>query len=172
MEAIAGSRSRSRGNRSVSEEIVTIELNPRERRLYDRLRRALGRLEPGAASGVRDVILALPDLTVLLLRLLRDPRVPLRAKAIGLLGIGYVLSPIDLLPAMLIGPLGLLDDVVVVTAALSRLLNHVHPDVVRSAWPGRGDALEAIQRASAWAERFVNRKLRGFVRGALRLEQR
>ena len=85
---------------------------------------------------------------MLLARLLRDPRVPRRAKLVALFGIGYVLSPIDLLPALLLGPLGLLDDLVVVTAALSRLINHVHPDVVRSAWPGRGDALDAIQRAA------------------------
>jgi uncharacterized membrane protein YkvA (DUF1232 family) len=148
----------------VSEEIVTIELNPRERRLYDRLRRALGRLEPGTGSGVRDVLLALPDLTVLLLRLLRDPRVPLRAKAIGLLGIGYVLSPLDLLPVFVFGPIGWIDDALVVTAALSRLLNDVHPDIVRSHWPGKGDALEVIQRATLWSRSLLGGRLAASMR--------
>ncbi len=152
---------------------ITIELNPRERRLYDRLRtRVVEDPVPGEGSGVRDLLLLMPDFTVLLARLLRDPRVPRRAKVVALLGFGYVLSPIDLLPALLLGPLGLVDDLVVVTAALSRLLNHVHPDVVRSAWPGRGDALEAIQRAAGWSERLLTGKLRGLVRGALRLEPR
>jgi uncharacterized membrane protein YkvA (DUF1232 family) len=155
------------------DEHVLIELNPRERRLYDRLRtRVVDAPEPGQGSGLRDLLLLLPDLTVLLGRLLRDPRVPRRSKWIALLGVGYVLSPIDLLPALLLGPLGLLDDLIVVTAALSHLLNHIHPDVVRSAWPGQGDALDAIQRAAAWSERFVGGRLRGLVRGALRLEQR
>ena len=155
------------------DEPVLIELNPREQRLYDRLRTRVANIpEPGQGSGMSDILLLLPDFTVLLARLLRDPRVSRRAKLVALFGIGYVLSPIDLLPALLLGPLGLLDDVVVVTAALSRLLNHVHPDVVRSAWPGQGDALDAIQRAASWCERFLGRKLRGFVRGALRLEQR
>src|SRR5262245_42768671 len=155
------------------DEPVMIELNPREQRLYDRLRTRVAKIpEPGQGSGMGDILLLLPDFTVLLARLLRDPRVPRRAKLVALFGIGYVLSPIDLLPALLLGPLGLLDDAVVVTAALSRLINHVHPDVVRSAWPGQGDALDAIQRAAAWCERFLGRKLRGFVRTALRLEQR
>jgi len=155
------------------EERVLIELNPREQRLYDRLRMRVAQAPaPGQVSGIGDLVLLLPDFTVLLARLLRDPRVPRRAKLVALLGIGYVLSPIDLLPALLLGPLGLLDDLVVVTAALSRLINHVHPDVVRSAWPGRGDALDAIQRAAAWSERVVGQKLRGFVRGALGLAQR
>ena len=156
-----------------ADEPVLIELNPREQRLYDRLRTRVAKIpEPGQGSGMGDILLLLPDFTVLLARLLRDPRVPRRSKLIALFGIGYVLSPIDLLPALLLGPLGLLDDAVVVTAALSRLINHVHPDVVRAAWPGQGDALDAIQRAASWCERYLGRKLRGFVRGALRLEQR
>ena len=62
--------------RGSEEEPVIIELNPRERRLYDRLRARVVKLRPGAGSGIRDAILLLPDLTVLLLRLLRDSRVP------------------------------------------------------------------------------------------------
>lgn len=137
---------------STREESVTIELDGRDRRLYDRVRAAVAVPRPGAGSGVRDLVLLLPDLTVLLFRLLRDERVPLGGKAIALLGVGYVLSPIDLLPEALLGPVGLLDDLFVVGAALSRLLNYVHPDVVRSHWSGQGDALDAIQRATGWAE--------------------
>jgi uncharacterized membrane protein YkvA (DUF1232 family) len=152
---------------------ITIELNPRERRLYDRLRGRVARVpEPGQESDLRDMLMLLPDFTVLLARLMRDDRVSRRAKVVALFGVGYVLSPVDLLPALLVGPLGLLDDLVVVTAALSRLLNHVHPDVVRAHWSGQGDALDAIRRAAAWSERFVSGKLRGAVRGVLRLEQR
>lgn len=133
---------------------ITIELNPRERRLYDRVRERLVPARPGAAaSGGLDVVLFLPDLTVLLGRLLRDRRVPLVQKAVALAGIAYVLSPIDLLPALVVGPVGLLDDLFVVAACLSRLLNHVHPDVVRAHWSGQGDALEIIQSTTAWFER-------------------
>jgi uncharacterized membrane protein YkvA (DUF1232 family) len=153
-------------------ERITIELNPRERRLYDRLRARVVRSEPGTPSGWRDALLLLPDLTVLLVRLLRDERVPNGGKLVALLGVGYALSPIDLLPSLLLGPIGLVDDLLVVTAALSRLLNRVHPDVLRAAWPGQGDALEAIQRATAWAEAFFRARLRALTRGLLRLEAR
>lgn len=140
---------------SVREESVTIELDGRDRRLYDRVRAAVAAPRPGEGSGVRDLVLLLPDLSVLLFRLLRDERVPIGGKAIALLGIGYVLSPVDLLPEALLGPVGLLDDLLVVGAALSRMLNYVHPDVVRSHWSGQGDALDAIQRATGWAESRV-----------------
>jgi uncharacterized membrane protein YkvA (DUF1232 family) len=149
-------------------ESVTIELNPRERRLYDRVRIRMVEPEPGASTSMRDVILLLPDLVVLLTRLLRDPRVPRRAKLLAMVGVGYVLSPIDVLPGLLFGPIGLVDDVVIATATLSRLLNHVHPDVVRSHWSGQGDALEVIQRVTLWSESLFTARLPQMVRSLLR----
>ncbi len=146
-------------------EPIVIELNPREQRLYDRLRARVVKARPGARSGIRDVILLLPDLVVLLLRLMGDPRVPISCKLIAVLGVGYALSPIDLLPALFVGPIGLIDDLLVVSAALSKILNRVHPDVVRSHWSGQGDALYAIQRAARWSASMlwqrVPRQLRG-----------
>ncbi len=139
---------------------IEIELNPRRIRLYDRMRTCLvPSRRDRARSELGDVVLLLPDLTVLLARLLRDDRVAIGNKALALFGLGYVLSPIDLVPALLFGPVGWVDDLLVVTATLSRLLNHVHPDVVRSHWSGQGDALEAIQRASAWSERQLGGRL-------------
>ena len=61
----------------------------------------------------------------------------------------------ELLPEIILGPIGLIDDVLVLAAALSRILNYVHPDVVRSHWSGQGDALEAIQRVTEWSEELV-----------------
>ncbi len=143
---------------------VVIELNPRERRLYDRMRAKLVAPRVGRGSGLTDLMLLLPDLTVLLARLLRDERVPVSSKLIALLGVGYVLSPIDLLPEAILGPIGLVDDLLVVGAALSRLLGDVHPDVVRSHWSGQGDALDAIHRVTAWSDGFVRVRLLGAVR--------
>lgn len=146
---------------------VEIELGARERRLYDRLRRAVAEGRPGAPSGARELLLLVPDLAVLLVRLLRDERVPLGDKALVLGGLGYLLSPIDLLPEILFGPFGWLDDLLVLSAALSRVLNHVHPDIVRSHWSGQGDALDAIRRVTSWSERQVTGRVRSAVRMVL-----
>ena len=130
---------------------MTIELNPRERRLYDRVRAALSGLDPGGSFGVRDVLLLMPDLTVLLMRLIRDRRVPLGAKAVALVGVGYVISPIDLLPAVFIGPLGWLDDALVVTAALGHILNEVHPDLVRAYYRNEAVPVDSDRHAALHA---------------------
>ena len=143
----------------MSQAVITIELNPRERRLYDRLRARLIDVRPGASSTIRDLLLLLPDLTILLLRLLRDGRVPWLHKGIAIGGVAYVLSPLDLMPALIMGPVGLLDDLFVVAACLSRLLNHVHPDVVRGHWPGKGDALEVIQNVTGWFEKELRMRV-------------
>lgn len=143
---------------------IEIELGAREQRLYDRLRAQVRPIQPGDGSDLRDVLLAFPDLVMLLVRLLRDPRVAPGDKAVALLGVAYVLSPLDLLPLWLFGPLGALDDVLVVAATLSRVVNHVHPDVVRSHWSGQGDALQLIHRATEWSERKLGKRLRGALR--------
>jgi len=132
---------------------ITIDLNPRTGRLWDRIRgRVAPPRAPAEASRAADLLLLLPDLTVLAARLLQDSRVPLARKAVAVAGLAYVLSPIDLLPALFFGPVGLLDDLVIVAACLSGIVNRVHPDVVRSHWSGQGDALEAIEGVTAWVE--------------------
>ncbi len=155
----------------MTQEPLEIDIRARETRLYDRLRARVVSRVPGARSGLRDLLLMLPDLVVLLGRLARDRRVPTAAKVIALLGISYALSPIDLLPDLLLGPLGMIDDLLVVVAALSRILNHVHPDLVRSHWSGQEDLLTALQRVADWAESWMGRTVAralGFRRAELK----
>jgi len=137
----------------MGDQVVTIELNPDERRLYERIRRSVvSHRSKGEPSGLLDLLFLLPDFTVLLMRLLRDDRVPILAKAIALGGVAYVVSPIDVLPGLLFGPIGLVDDLLVVAACVSGMLNRVHPDVVRSHWSGQGDVLEALAQVTDLVE--------------------
>jgi uncharacterized membrane protein YkvA (DUF1232 family) len=87
------------------------------------------------------------------------------AKALAVFGVGYVLSPIDLLPEIFFGPLGFLDDVVIVAACVSRIVNYVHPDLVKAHWPGHGDLLDVLRRVTSWSESLVGKtvtRLLGF----------
>lgn len=136
-----------------------IQLDRREQRLYDRLRARVVSFEPRDGSSIRDLLLLVPDLAVLLFRLVRDPRVPAGSKGLALLGIAYLASPLDLVPDLLLGPLGLVDDLVVLGFCLSRLVNYVHPDIVQSHWSGQGDVLETIHRVSEWSEDLITQRL-------------
>jgi uncharacterized membrane protein YkvA (DUF1232 family) len=146
-------------------EAIEIELNPRARRLWDRLRdRIVPAPDEAGRSGIGDLVVLLPDLSALLTRLLRDPRVAPGDKLVALLGLGYLLLPFDLIPELILGPIGLVDDLLVVAAALSRIVNHVHPDVVRSHWSGQGDVLQVLQRVTAWSERQFTDRARRLLR--------
>ena len=62
-------------------------------------------------------IFALPKYFRLYARLLKDPRVPIWSKIIFLAGIVYALSPIDIIPEILVPFVGWIDDIVIFVAA-------------------------------------------------------
>jgi uncharacterized membrane protein YkvA (DUF1232 family) len=91
-----------------------------------------GRLPPGI---LKDLAGFLPACVVLLRRLSRDHRVPVRAKIALAIAAFWVMSPIDLIPEFLpvIGPL---DDVIVVALALRYAGRSVPRSIILDAWPG------------------------------------
>src|SRR5262245_43459357 len=72
----------------------------------------------------------LPNFIKLYWRLFKDRRVPLRAKALLIVGVLYVLDPFDFLPDFLFPFLGTLDDLVVIALAARWFLSLCPPDVV------------------------------------------
>lgn len=67
-------------------------------------------------------------------RLLWDNRVGIGPKLIPVAGLIYLISPIDLLPALALGPLapiGALDDIGIILLALNLFIRVAPPDVVK-----------------------------------------
>jgi uncharacterized membrane protein YkvA (DUF1232 family) len=62
-------------------------------------------------------------------RLLKDPRVPLWKKTIPFLGFLYVISPIDIIPDMIIG-LGQIDDLGIIFLSLRLFEGSVPADII------------------------------------------
>ena len=85
----------------------------------------------------------MPDCAVLFKRLLRDPRVPRRAKAALAFAVPYLASPIDLIPDF-IPVLGQLDDALVVIAVLGYVARGAGRDVVAELWPGSEAGLRVV----------------------------
>jgi uncharacterized membrane protein YkvA (DUF1232 family) len=102
-----------------------------------------------AVAGRRDSARALagfiPDCVVLIKRLVADPRVARRRKAILLLVIGYLAMPFDLLPDF-IPVAGQMDDAVVVALALRAVLRGAGIDLLRDHWPGPESSRTIIER--------------------------
>ena len=100
-------------------------------------------------DGLREVARFVPDCAVLAARLLRDPRVPRRRKALLAVLAGYLALPFDLIPDF-IPVLGQLDDALFVVLVLRRLVL-ADEELVREHWPGSDRGLDALLRVAGRA---------------------
>src|SRR5688572_9836604 len=102
------------------------------------------RRELTAQSRDPNTIRALYDRTIVSFKLMFDNRVSLLTKLIPLGTLAYVLSPVDFIPELLVGPLGAFDDVGIIVLGLSLFIQAAPPDIVqehlRAMRAGRGDA--------------------------------
>ena len=103
------------------------------------------------AKETLDVVLTIPDLLVLFKDLVNDPRIPGSLKGKIALCIAYVLSPVDLIPEIWLGPLGLVDDVAAMWILISKLITEIPADIIRENWKGRPDVLELIIKGHSLA---------------------
>jgi uncharacterized membrane protein YkvA (DUF1232 family) len=91
----------------------------------------------------REFALLVPNLTRLFAGLVRDPRVPLRAKIVLGATALYLASPIDLVPDFI--PIaGSLDDAIVAAFALRFVVRASSPEIVAEHWPGDPATLRRI----------------------------
>ncbi len=97
----------------------------RAERFYDRVRTRIQSYvdSKGAAVGkTAEFLLLVPDVFILLWRLVNDSRVSGKNKVLLGSGIAYFIFPIDLIPEAFVGPIGYLDDLVFGVYILNRVL--------------------------------------------------
>ena len=102
----------------------------------------------GRRESARALAGFIPDCIVLCTRLLRDPRVPRRKKALLVALAGYLALPFDLVPDF-IPVAGQLDDIVIVALVLRSLLRRGGEPLVREHWPGPDASLRLLLRLAA-----------------------
>jgi uncharacterized membrane protein YkvA (DUF1232 family) len=106
----------------------------------------------------RELALLLPNLIRLFGGLLRDPRVPLRARIVVAVAGLWLASPIDLIPEFI--PIaGSFDDAIVAALALRFVLRTTDGAVVREHWRGDPATLERLLRLVRWSPRRSPRAL-------------
>jgi uncharacterized membrane protein YkvA (DUF1232 family) len=98
---------------------------------------APGRATLGAAARL------VPDLVRLVRRLAADPTVPRGVRLRLWLLLGYLVSPIDLVPDF-VPVLGWADDLVLVALVLRSVVRSAGPEAVTRHWPGTDDGLRAV----------------------------
>ena len=122
--------------------------------------------KPGPARGfkkeakgrMRNFMMFLPNMVLLLGRLLKDGRVPTAEKALFLAAIVYVISPLDFIPDVF--PfIGQVDDIYVVALTLLRLVNRSDATVVRQHWAGGGDIVSLADSIAGIAPMLLPKRI-------------
>jgi len=117
---------------------------------------------------MRSFVMFLPNMVLLLSRLLKDNRVPIAEKALFLAAIVYVISPLDFIPDFF--PfIGQIDDIYVVALVLLRLLNRTDEGVVRQHWSGGGDIVSLANSVASIAPKFLPKRISRVIESRVEL---
>ncbi|MBK8303050.1 MAG: DUF1232 domain-containing protein [Chloracidobacterium sp.] len=119
----------------------------------------LKRREKSELKGrMRSFLMFLPNMVMLLGRMLKDSRVPTAEKALFLGAIVYVVSPLDFIPDIF--PfIGQVDDLYVVALTLLRLINRTDESIVREHWLGGGDIVALADSIASIAPKLLPKRI-------------
>ena len=130
---------------------------------YDRLREKIlhavekrgGKLSENALKA----LLLVPDVFILLVRLTLDKSVPGSTRAMVGGALAYFILPADLLPEMILGGVGYLDDLILATAVLSQAFGGELEPYARRHWSGPEDLRVVLRDLSQTAQSLLGQNL-------------
>jgi uncharacterized membrane protein YkvA (DUF1232 family) len=142
---------------------------------YDRLREKIlqyiekraGRPGSKMTEDAVRALLLVPDIFILLVRLVLDKEVPGSARAMIGGAIAYFILPFDLLPEAILGPAGYLDDLVLAVAVLAQAFGGDLEPYARKHWSGSEDLRVVIQDVTSTAQSLLGKKLYDRLRNLL-----
>lgn len=106
-----------------------------------------------------DILMLAPDFFHLLVKLSLDPRVDNMYKVKLAFAITYFFSPIDLMPELIFGPFGYMDDIALTAYVLYDFINNNNSEILYEHWAGTPDILVSIQNVLTMANKFLGEGL-------------
>ena len=143
-----------------------VPTSDRAQRFYDRIRASIARYvekKGGAVEKTAEYVLLVPDVFMLLWRLVTDSRVSGKNKVLLGSAVAYYFFPLDFVPDIIPG-LGFLDDLVFAVYVLNRMLVDTDPAIAREHWSGDEDVLSVIRRVLGAADTLVSKDFLGYVK--------
>ena len=127
--------------------------------------------EKGKVYEYLEYLLLAPDFIYLLGCLMFEKRVSWRAKGKVGIFIVYYLSPIEIIPEALLGPVGFADDLVLAVWTINSLLRSVDRNVLIENWPSELNLFQALEKVLKFADNYLGKsayqKLKAFFTGKI-----
>jgi uncharacterized membrane protein YkvA (DUF1232 family) len=138
---------------------------------YDRLREKVLHAveEKGGSFGekVAEALLLVPDIFILLVRLVLDSEVPGGARALIAGALAYFILPLDLLPEAILGPGGYLEDLILAAAVLSQAFSGELEKYAQKHWTGSHELTHVLERLTQSGEELLDATVHGRLRRLL-----
>lgn len=115
--------------------------------------------DKGKSKKTAEFIMLAPDMFYLLWKLSIDSGVSLQSRGILAAAVVYFISPLDLLPEAIFGPVGFLDDIALSAYVLNRIVNDTPLQLVKRYWAGKQDILMVIKNVLINADRLLGKGL-------------
>jgi uncharacterized membrane protein YkvA (DUF1232 family) len=134
------------------------DLPPRQHDAYQRLRKRIQAwlaTKKGRNSRWAEYLLFAPDLFHLMARLALDSRVPATERAKLAAAVAYFVSPFNIIPETLLGPVVLSGDLALAAYVVNSVIEQAGPEVVRRHWAGDEDVLDVVQKVLGAADRWL-----------------
>jgi uncharacterized membrane protein YkvA (DUF1232 family) len=137
-------------------------MNEQQKDFYQKLRTQIktwAEKQAGKETSWTEFILLAPDFFHLLCKLMIDKEVPLAKKAKLGAAIAYFISPLDVIPEAIFGPVGYLDDIALAAFVLNDLVNEIDPKIITRNWAGEREPLNLIKTILLNSDKFLGRGL-------------
>jgi uncharacterized membrane protein YkvA (DUF1232 family) len=131
-------------------------------KFYEKLRNSIKswvKSKTGKESKWVEYVLLAPDFFYLLFKLVQEPQIENKGKLLLAAAIAYFISPLDLLPEAILGPVGYLDDIALAAFALNSIINKYDVNLIRKYWLGEEDLLLVIRKVIFYADDLLNSQI-------------
>ena len=109
-------------------------------------------------SRMKNLLMFLPNMVILCARLMVDSRVPRTERALFAAAVIYAIIPFDFIPDM-IPFVGQIDDLLLISMTVLRLVDRTDASVVRQHWRGGGDIIQLSESVATVAPLLIPRKI-------------
>lgn len=124
-------------------------------RILDFVDRRGGKLGGATAQA----LLLVPDIFMLMARMALDKDVPAKTRTLLASTLAYFILPMDLLPEILVGPSGFLDDLILAVLVLAQAFGDDLEPYAAKHWSGSGSVRTAVRDVLGTAQSLVGHDL-------------